>query len=146
MVWLHWVFVAAHRLSLVVACGILVPRAGINPSPLHWKADSFYLFIYLWPSWVFVAVCGLSLVVVSMGPLLPTCSMQSSYCSGFSCCRAQALGCLGFSCYGMWAQQLWLSGLLALQHVESSQTRDGTHVHCTGRFLTTGLPGKSHSE
>ena len=34
--------------------------------------------------------------------------------------------------------------LAALQHVESSRTRDGTDVPAlAGRFLTTGLPGKS---
>ena len=29
---------------------------------------------------------------------------------------------------GVWAQYLWHTGLVALQHVESSWTRDGTHV------------------
>ena len=35
-------------------------------------------------------------------------------------------------------------GLVALQQVESSQTRDQARVPCTGgEFLTTGPPGKS---
>ena len=38
--WLHWVFVAAHRLSCPVACGILSPQPRIEPTPLCWKADS----------------------------------------------------------------------------------------------------------
>ena len=39
---------------------------------------------------------------------------------------------------------LWLTGLVALQQVGSSQTRDRTHVSAlVGRFLTTGPPGKS---
>ena len=61
--WLHWVFVAVRRLSLVVAsggysslwcagsavvacglscsaaCGIFLAQ-GLNPCPLHWQADS----------------------------------------------------------------------------------------------------------
>ena len=61
---------------------------------------------------------------------------QASF-SGFSCCRAQALG--------VWARQLWISsprtqklwhtGLAALSHVQSSWTRDWTHVPCIGREI-----------
>ena len=48
------------------------------------------LFIYLWLCWVFVAVRGLSLVVASGGYSSLWC--VASYCGGFSCCGAQALG------------------------------------------------------
>ena len=34
-----------------------------------------------------------------------------------------------------WASQLWCTGLVALQHVGSSQTRDRTHVPCIGRQI-----------
>ena len=51
---------------------------------------------------------GLSLVVVR--GLLSSCSVQASHCSGFSCCRGQALGtrasvvaALGLSSHGAWA-------------------------------------------
>ena len=57
-----------------------------------------YLF-YFWLCWVFVAARGLSLVEASWATL--RCSAWASYCSGFSCCRAQALG---FSSCGMRAQ------------------------------------------
>ena len=33
------------------------------------------------------------------------------------------------------AQWLWHTGLIALQHVRSSQIRDGTHVSCIGRRI-----------
>ena len=33
------------------------------------------------------------------------------------------------------AQYLWHMDLVALEHVESSQTRDGTHVPQTGRWI-----------
>ena len=51
--------------------------------------------IYFWLYWVFTALwafpgCGLSLVVQSRGCSI--CSVQASYCGGFSCCRAWALG------------------------------------------------------
>ena len=55
-----------------------------------------YLFIYFWLHWVFVAAHGLSLVA---GATL-RCGVQASHCSGFSCCRAWALGLLGFSSCG----------------------------------------------
>ena len=32
-------------------------------------------------------------------------------------------------------QLLWCVGLIALQHVESSLTRDQTHVPCIGRWI-----------
>ena len=36
---------------------------------------------------------------------------------------------------GAQAQQLCFLGLVALQHVEASQTRDRTHVPCIGRWI-----------
>ena len=57
------------------------------------------------------------------GPTLH-CGARASHCSGFSCCRIQALG--------RRLQQLWHTGLVAPQHVESSRTRDWTHVPCIG--------------
>ena len=50
----------------------------------------FFLFIYFWLRWVFVAACGHSLVAASRG--YSSCGARASHCSGFSCCRAQALG------------------------------------------------------
>ena len=32
--WLHWVFIAVHRLSCPKGCGIF-PDQGLNPCPLH---------------------------------------------------------------------------------------------------------------
>ena len=59
--------------------------------------------------------------------LLSGCGTQASHCSGFSCCRAQTL-----------EHKLSSGGaqtLVALGHVESSGTRDQTHVSCTGRQI-----------
>ena len=47
---------------------------------------------------------------------------MGSRCTGFSCCCGQA-------------QQLWHTGLVALQHVGSSWTRARTHVPCIGRRI-----------
>ena len=57
--------------------------------------------------------------------LLPSRCTWASHCGGFPCCRAQALGHTGFSTCDTWAQ-------LLLQHVESSPTRNQTHVPCVG--------------
>ena len=35
--------------------------------------------------------------------LLFSCGVWASHCSGFSCCRSQALGLLGFSSFSLWA-------------------------------------------
>ena len=48
-------------------------------------------------------------------------SAWASHCGGFFCCR--------------WTQQLWHTGLVVLWHVESSWTRDRTHVPCIGRQI-----------
>ena len=47
------------------------------------------------------------------------CSVQASHCGGFSCCGARALG--------VQVQKLGHMGVVALQHVGSSQTRDPLH-------------------
>ena len=55
------------------------------------------------------------------GGLLSACSAQSSHCAGFSC-GAQAVGHRH-------------TGLVAPQHVGSSQTRDQTCGPCIGRQI-----------
>ena len=67
-------------------------------------------------------------------------SVWASHCAGFSSCKAWARGA--------WHQRLQLTGckhglsscvwhmhLVALRHVESSWTRDQTHVPCIGRQI-----------
>ena len=68
------------------------------------------LFTYSWLCWDFIVVLRLSLVVASQG-----FSLQ----------------------WGSEAQAQWLrcTGLVALWHVESSWTRDPTHVPCIGRQI-----------
>ena len=79
--------------------------------------------------------------------LLSTWGVQASHCGGFSSCGALALWDVGFSVCGMWAPrlqspgsraqvpQLWSIGLVALQHVGSSQTRDQTLISCMIRQI-----------
>ena len=105
----------------------------------------FSLFIYFWLYWVFVAARGLSLVATRGGYSSLRC--VGSHCSGFSCCRAWAVGHSDFSSCGtqtqqLWvvgsrvqAQQLWQMGLVAPWHVGSSQTRDQTNVPYIGRQI-----------
>ena len=99
-----------------------------------------YLFIYFWPRWVFAAARGLSLVAATLGATLH-CGARASHCGGFSCCGAWALGTRasvvvvrGFGS-GVWAQQLWRTGLVAPWHVGSSRTRARTRVPCVGRRI-----------
>ena len=93
-----------------------------------------YLF-YFWLHWVYVAAHGLSLVAAST----LRCGAWASHHGGLSCCRAQALGTwlqqLWLAGSRVQAQQLWYTGLVALQHVRSSQTRALTHVPCVGRWI-----------
>ena len=115
-----------------------------------------------WLCQIFVEVLRLSLVVratLGCSVWAPHCSgfsLQSmgSRCSGFSSCSTQAqqlwcaaLGCMAFSGWSTgislvalpgsreWAQQLWHMSLVAPQYLESSQSRDRTHVPCIGRQI-----------
>ena len=68
-------------------------------------------------SWYFKILCifgcaGSSLLpvgfsLVAESGLLSSC-VQASYCSGFSCCGARALGSTGFNSCSSWAQLLGL--------------------------------------
>ena len=64
--------------------------------------------------------------------LLSSCSTWASHCSGFSCCATQALGTWASAVAACGLQRagsvVWCMGLVALRHVEASQTRDQTHV------------------
>ena len=105
----------------------------------------FILFTYFWLHWVFVLCTGFLQLRRAGTPL--RCSARASHCSGFSCCGAWALGARasvviahGLSSCGSQAsraqaQQLWCMGLVALQHVGSSRTRDRTRVPCIGRRI-----------
>ena len=48
-------------------------------------------------------LCGLFSSCGKWGRL-SSCGAWASYCGGFSCCIAQALGHTGFSSCGMWTQ------------------------------------------
>ena len=65
---------------------------------------------------------------------------RASHCGGFSRCGARPLECAGFSSYGSRAQECMScvvvgTGLADPWHVESSQTRDPTHVPCIDRWI-----------
>ena len=58
------------------------------------------------------------------------CSARASSCSGFSWCRAWALGAQASVDAATQAQELWHMALCVPWHVESSWTRDRTHIPC----------------
>ena len=89
-------------------------------------------FIYL-----FLAVLGLrcpagfSLVAVSWG--CSPAAVSGLLTELASPVAGHGLEGQDFSSCGSWAQWRWLPG--ALRHLESSQTRDRTHVSCVGRWV-----------
>ena len=64
------------------------------------KITLFYLFIFGCAG--FSLLCGLFSNCGEWG-LLSSCGAEASYCDGFSCWGAQALGHTGFSSCGLWA-------------------------------------------
>ena len=98
---------------------------------------SFFLYFIYLVSFGYVGssfLCEGFLQLRRVGATLH-CSAQASHCRGLSCCGAQAPDAQ--------AQQLWLTGPVALRHVGSSQTRARTRAPALpGRFSTTVPPGK----
>ena len=101
----------------------------------------FNCFIYL-----FIFGCAGSSLLLGIfstcdkRELLFSCSVCASHCGSFSCCRVWALGHTGFSrlqflASRAQAQWSWYTGFVALQHVESSLTRDWTLVSCFDRQI-----------
>ena len=94
-------------------------------------------FVYFRLHWVFAAACRLAEIAASRGYSAAAVRLLTG---GFSCRRA-------------WARQLGLTGFVFPQHVESSHTRDWTHVpsisrgnsypldHQGSSILTFGLNG-----
>ena len=87
----------------------------------------FFNFIYLF---IFIFDCAGSSLLCRLFSscrergLLSGRGARASLCCGFSCCGARALGHSGFSACSARARYLWLTGLVALQCVGSSRTRD----------------------
>ena len=100
----------------------------VSSIPVRVVFSFFKLFIYL-----FIYGCvGSSFLCEGFLQLrqagaTPHRGARASHCRGLSCCRAQAPDAQ--------AQQLWLTGLVALRHVGSSQTRARTRVPCIGRQI-----------
>ena len=95
----------------------------------------------MWLCWVFVAARRLSLVAVSGGTL--RCGVWASYCSGFSCYRARALGTRASVVVVRWlsscaARALLLRGMWDLP----GPGLEPVSPALPGGFFTTAPPGK----
>ena len=115
--------------------------------PLKKKKKNAPLFIYLCLAVLGLRCCvGFSLVVVTGGPSSLRylgVSLQWLLLLLNTGSRVHGLQQLWLAGSRAQAQQLWLRGLVAVQHVGSSQIRDQTPVSCIGRrFFTTKPPGK----
>ena len=84
------------------------------------------MFIYFWLCWVFAAAFRLSLVAANRGYSLVAVHELLIVVASLA---------VEHRLQGAWAQQLRLVELVAPQHVESSQSRDRTHVPCTGKQI-----------
>ena len=102
-------------------------QSGMEPMFPRMEVETFLKFIFGCTRSLLLSTSFLYLWQVG---LLFTCGARLSHCSGFSCFGAQVLDL---------QTQLWLTRLVALRHMESSQIRDGTQAPCLGGgFPTTG--------
>ena len=112
-------------------------------NPNHWTAREFLLRYYFdggGGAVLGLHCCTGSFLILASGDYSLVAFERASHCSGFSCCGARSLEHTGFNvvAYGLSscnspgsreeAQYLWHTGLVAPQHVGSSQTRDRTRV------------------
>ena len=88
--------------------------------------DLFFFFLIYFGCIGSSFLCEGFLQLRQVGATLHRGAWASHY-RGLSCCGAQAPDAP--------AQQLRLTGLVALRHVGSSQTRARTHVHCISRQI-----------
>ena len=86
---------------------------------LAWKINLEYSFLFI----LLTYVCAGSLLLLT-GFLQLRWVAATLHCSDFS-----------LQSTGTWASVIMCTGLSALQHEGSSQTRDWTHVPCIGRRI-----------
>ena len=105
----------------------------------------FIIYFIFWLCWVFSAACRLSLAVESRGYSVVVMPRLLIVVVSVVEHRLQAHGQqLQHVGPREWAQQLWCMGLVALQHVKSSLTRDQTRAPVLAvRIPSTVPPGKS---
>ena len=111
------------------------PRAkwgfiGLEDKPSSCKVGACNLLlkkiINLWLCWVPLLLHG-AFSSCSEQELLSHCGAGASHCTWLLFLQSTGCRMLGF-------QKLWHAGLVDLQHVGSSRSRNRTHVPCTGRW------------
>ena len=132
----HWTFLSSGWLIKLEIIFLLGERESVClafEANLHSGTHSSWLFLmnyYFWLHWVIVDICRLFLATTSWG--YSSLQSRDSRLTGFSSCNT-------------WAQQLWCMGWVALQHVESSWTRDWTMSSAlAGGFFSTVPPPLLH--
>ena len=140
MVWLHWVFVATQAFS---SCGMWALSSPSRLSTLVPCIGRQILFIYLFMVELRLRCCVQAFPSCHEHGTTPPYLQDAVFLLQWLL-WLQSTGSRVLVLQGLWhvGSGVVALRLTCLQQVESSQTRDGTHVHCTGRFLTTGLPRK----
>lgn len=130
-------------------------KGKISESQIKGQFKFFFFLevIYFWPLLGGLCCCtqAVSSCIIEEAVLL--CGARASHCGVISCRGAWALGCTGFSSCGWEGLECGLNscggaGLVALQHVQKSQTGDQNPCpqhwrwilnHCTSRSRSTSF-------
>ena len=125
----------------------VIPYCFLSNNSLY-RYTSFLINYFL----VALGLCRCMQAFLKLGGVGATlcCCARASDCSGFSCCRAQALGAWasviaarGLSSWGLWALEHGVSSYgsrVTPQHAESSLTRDRTHGPWFGMGVLSTVP------
>ena len=129
----HWMNMNSH---------LLTPDQLSQIEPVTCPTPIQHFCIHLSLAVLGLCCCTWAFSGCSEQGLLSSCRAWASHCGGFSC-GAQAPGTrASVTAACMLSSGGRCMGLVAPQQVGSSQTRDGTHVPCTGEqiliYCTTG--------
>ena len=99
-----------------------------------------FIFFYFWNVYLFLVVLGLHCCTLAFSSYGKQGATLQLWCVGFSLQQLLLLlskvsRCSNFSHCSKWAQWLWRTRLVDPQQMESSHTRDQTHVPCIGRWI-----------
>ena len=117
-------------------------RVGHNWVTTHTHTHANISQIMKFYNYLFLMALGLCCCVQAFSScskqgLPSSCGAQASYCNGFSCCQAWALGCMCFSSYSTWTQFL-----CSMWHLPGPGIEPMSPV-LAGGLSTSGPPGKS---
>ena len=131
----QYIFVRAQIFSIPLSNTSVSFDFYKNVFSVQFFFHKFIYFIYLFLAVLGLCCCARAFLQLRRVGATLRCGARAPYCSGFSCYRAWSLGTRALVVAALRLSSCSAWGLVALQHVGSSRTRDQTCVPCIGRRI-----------